>query len=38
MNELYQNVPWEAGAWTNEPAEVKIEDGRLTVTAVHESD
>ena len=38
MNELYQNVPWEAGVWTNEPAEVKIEDGRLTVTAVHESD
>ena len=38
MNVLYQEVPWGAGVWTNEPAEVKIEDGRLNVTAVHESD
>ncbi|PWJ51862.1 DUF1349 domain-containing protein [Faecalicatena contorta] len=38
MKVQYENIPWEAGKWTNEPASVKNEDGGLIVTAVHESD
>lgn len=38
MNALYQDVPWEAGVWTNQSAEVKIEYGRLNVTAETDTD